>query len=97
MVDIVHPLHEELVTLSKTDSWQTRRSGIYDLLQNPHPEHSPDHATDHSTIDSQPVHPVAIPAMQKAIDVLGNPFAHPRRLNIDSFSPADPDVPSWWN
>lgn len=113
MLDIVFPLHQDLVALASADSSQAaprRQSGIYDLLQHPQLEPEPllllqrplsedgSHGMAHSDIrDTLPVRPAAIPAMQKAIDVLGNPFGHPRRLNIDSFSPADPDIPSWWN
>ncbi|EXJ93934.1 hypothetical protein A1O1_02327 [Capronia coronata CBS 617.96] len=109
MLDIVLPLHQDLQGLANADSKQNRQSGIYNLLQNPHSvplsfqkPHSDNHGSDSIMAESDSntaprIRAAAIPAMQKAIDVLGNPFGHPRRLNIESFSPGDPDVPSWWN
>ncbi|EXJ92151.1 hypothetical protein A1O3_00701 [Capronia epimyces CBS 606.96] len=99
MMDIVLPLHQELLTLASANFSHIRQSGIYHLLQNPHSAGGPDSdpRTQPDPRDVLPVRSAAIPAMQKAIEVLGNPFGHPRRLNIDTFSPADQDIPSWWN
>ena len=87
MLEIVLPLHKDLQRLA-SDQPSAIRSGIYDLLDNPQTvasEHDPRIRT------------AVIPVMHTAIEVLGNPFGHPRRNNFESFAAGDPSVPSWWN
>ena len=99
MLNIVHPLHQELQRFANRDT-VGNRSGIYGLLQNPHSAStitSGPLMTQQAVADPNPVCTAVIPAMQNAIEVLGNPFGHERRLNIDAFSRVDPDVPCWWN
>ncbi|OAP61896.1 hypothetical protein AYL99_04099 [Fonsecaea erecta] len=114
LLQIVRPLHQDLLRLATIESSSRPKSGIYDLLENPHA----DAATGTSTAarmrgwspgaqpypgstgepsTTPPIRTAAIPAMQNAIEVLGNPFGLPRRLNTESFATGDPNVPSWWN
>jgi hypothetical protein len=94
MLQIVLPLHEQLQRLASDDQPTTHKSDIYDLLGNPQGETA---AANAPTRADPQIRTDVIPAMQTAIEVLGNPFGHPRRNNIDSFAPGDPTVPSWWN
>ena len=99
MLNIVRPLHQELQRLASRDT-ASDRSGIYDLLQIPHSASTTTSGhlmSQQASANPNTVRTAAIPAMQNAIEVLGNPFGHERRLNIDTFSRLDPDVPSWWN
>ena len=93
MLQIVHPLHQQLQNLAN-DLPTTQRSGIHNLLENP----LSGGTGDTSVQRAEPqIRAAVIPAMQSAIEVLGNPFGHVRRNNIDSFAAGDPSVPCWWN
>ena len=99
MTKIVLPLHNDLLRLASTEAAGgasgPRASGIYDLLGDPQSS-APTAEVDVGD-NSASIRAEVIPAMQNAIQVLGNPFGHPRRLNVDSFAAGDPSVPSWWN
>jgi hypothetical protein len=88
MLEIVLPLHQDLRRLASGRS--STRSGIHNLLENPLSGTA-------STRPDPQIRAAVIPAMQTAIEVLGNPFGHVRRNNISSFAAGDPSVPSWWN
>ncbi|KIW68790.1 hypothetical protein PV04_04711 [Phialophora macrospora] len=88
MLEIVLPLHQDLRSLAS--GRPSTRSGIHNLLENPLSGTA-------STTPEPQICVAVIPAMQTAIEVLGNPFGHVRRNNIDSFAAGDPSVPSWWN
>ncbi|OCT52784.1 hypothetical protein CLCR_09732 [Cladophialophora carrionii] len=90
MLQIVLPLHQDLRRLASDQP--TTRSGIHNLLENPLSG-----TTSTTTTPEPQIRAAVIPAMQTAIEVLGNPFGHVRRNNIDSFAAGDPSVPSWWN
>ena len=94
MLQIVQPLHQDLHRLAVADQASSSRSGIYDLLENPQAGTSASAASASSSRSADlQIRAAVIPAMQTAIEVLGNPFGHPRRNEIDS----DPSVPTWWN
>ncbi|KAJ9616918.1 hypothetical protein H2200_000638 [Cladophialophora chaetospira] len=93
MLQIVLPLHQQLQNLA-SDQPTTQRSGIHNLLEDP----LSGGAGDARLVGGEAqIRSAVIPAMQTAIEVLGNPFGHLRRNNIDSFATGDPSVPSWWN
>ncbi|OAG38717.1 hypothetical protein AYO21_07070 [Fonsecaea monophora] len=113
LLQIVRPLHQDLQRLASTESSSRPKSGIYDLLENPHADAATSPPTtagmrgwspgaqQYQGITGEPsalpppIRTAAIPAMQHAIEVLGNPFGLPRRLNTDSFAAGDPIAPSW--
>ncbi|OQV10927.1 hypothetical protein CLAIMM_14847 [Cladophialophora immunda] len=114
LLQIVRPLHQDLQRLASIESSSRPKSGIYDLLENPHADAATSPPTTAGTrgwspgaqqyqgfpsepSTTPPIRTTAIPAMQNAIEVLGNPFGLPRRLNTDSSATGDPHIPSWWS
>ncbi|OAL18219.1 hypothetical protein AYO22_10797 [Fonsecaea multimorphosa] len=111
LLQIVRPLHQDLQRLASNESSGRPKSGIYDLLENPHADAAA--ATGSSSTPTAltgmlqgwspagggggggaqqyhlqrsttgqpstipPIRSAAIPAMQNAIEVLGNPFGLP--------------------
>jgi hypothetical protein len=99
-------LHQDLQRLANERHHNPTRSAIYDLLDDP--QASPAAASPvgfwSEEVDptsagegSQQIRSAVIPAMQNAIEVLGNPFGHVRGSDIGTFATGDPSVPSWWN